>query len=266
MDGGLEIFVHGNHRQNTPSCICGSSIRLCVRFCQFWHAAYGSPAVSTFVSAIDNNFIRVPGLTAAKVRRNPPNSLATAYGHLHATRKGLNSTKKSHLTPKPTTISDDSCETIEEQRERRVWWKVDEIRTGRAHSDTAGALPIRGRKSGTLYQCIFYHEDSNLIHVETTKSRSGPDLLAALQRAVTFSSERGAAPVLIRMDNECAAVTKVWLKATTIELELTPVAHHRTNKAERAISTWKDHFIATLATTDPKSPLSLWEDYVNKQN
>jgi hypothetical protein len=64
-------------------------------FVNFWHAAYGSPAVSTFVSAIDNNFIRVPGLTAAKVRRNPPNSLATAYGQLHAFRKGLHSTKKT---------------------------------------------------------------------------------------------------------------------------------------------------------------------------
>ena len=200
--------------------------------------------MSTFVSAIDNNFIRVPGLTAAKVRRNPPNSLATAYGHLHATRKGLNSTKKNHLTPKPTPISDDSCETILEQRERRIWWKVDEVQAGRAYSDTTGALPVRGRKTGALYQCIFYHEDSNVIHVETTKSRSGPDLLAALQRAVTFFSERGTSPALIRMDNECAAVTKEWLKSTTIQLELTPVAHHRTNKAERAISTWKDHFIA----------------------
>jgi len=233
-------------------------------FVNFWHAAYGSPAVSTFVSAIDNNFIRVPGLTAAKVRRNPPNSLATAYGHLHATRKGLNSTKKNHPTAKPTTTSDDSSEIIADQRERRVWWKVDEIKTGRAHSDTTGALPVRGRKSGALYQCIFYHEDSNVIHIETTKSRSGPDLLAALQRAVTFFSERGAAPVLIRMDNECAAVTKAWLKSTAIELELTPVDHHRTNKAERAISTWKDHFIAVLATTDPNSPLSLWEDYVEQ--
>ncbi len=246
--------------------IAGQVVRLdtAADFVNFWHAAYGSPAVSTFLFAIDNNFIRVPGLTSAKVRRNPPNSLATALGHLHATRKGIKSTKKDQLIARSVPISDDSCETIQEQRERRIWWKVDEICTGRAHSDTTGALPVSGRKTGALYQCIFYHEDSNVIHVETTKSRSGPDLLAALQRAVSFFSERGAAPVLIRMDNECAAVTKTWLKATAIELELTPVAHHRTNKAERAISTWKDHFISVLATTDPNSPLILWEDYVEQ--
>ena len=45
------------------------------------------------------------------------------------------------------------------------------------------------------------------------------------------------------MDNEFADVTKNWLETTPIKLELTPVAQHRTNKAERAISTWKDHFL-----------------------
>ena len=80
-------------------------------FVNFWHAAYGSPAVSTFLSAIDKGFIRVPGLTSAKVRRHPPNSLATAYGHLHATRKGLKSTKKMPHK----VISDDNCEETGKQ-------------------------------------------------------------------------------------------------------------------------------------------------------
>jgi hypothetical protein len=237
-------------QENTSGNCAGQAVRLdtAADFVNFWHAAYGSPAVSTFLSAIDNNFIRVPGLTSAKVRRNPPNSLATAYGHLHATRKGIKSTKNVPLISTP--ISDDNSETIKQPRERRIWWKVDEVRTGRAHSDTTGALPVSGRK-GANYQCIFYHEDSNVIHIETSKSRSGTDLLAALQRAVKFFSDNGAAPLLVRMDNECATATKEWLKKAPIKLELTPVAQHRTNKAERAISTWKDHFIAVLATTDP---------------
>jgi hypothetical protein len=66
------------------------------------------------------------------------------------------------------------------------------------------------------------------------------------------------------MDNECADGTKNWLATTSIKLELTPVAQHCTNKAERAISTWKDYFIATQATTDPDCPLSLWEDFVEQ--
>ncbi len=251
--------------QDIPNQLAMPAVRLdtAADVVNFWHAAFGSPAISTFLSAIDKEFIRIPGLTSAKVRRHPPNSLATAYGHLHATRKGIKSTKK---VP-PNNSSDESCEkVIKQSRDRRIWWKVDEVRTGRTHSDTTGALPVRGRKTGALYQCIFYHEDSNIIHVETTKSRSGQDLLAALQRAIKFFSDRGAAPLLVRMDNECATVTKEWLsqKSTPISLELTPVSQHRTNKAERAISTWKDHFIAVLATTDPNSPVSLWEDYIEQ--
>ena len=123
------------------------------------------------------------------------------------------------------------------QRERRVWCQVDDVRVGRAHSDATGALPQRGRTSAQ-YQIVFYHEDSNIIHVETSKSCTGNDLFAALQRAVQFFSDYGAPPILIRiMDNECAAVTKSWLATTPIMLELTPVATHRTNKAERTIGT-----------------------------
>ena len=251
-----------------PSAASVVRLDSAAEFVKFWHAAYGSPAVSTFISAIDKSFIRVPGLTSTKVRRHPPDSLATAYGHLHATRKGLRSTKKkapSPVTPTNITASDDNVEPISssQPQERRVWFQVHDVRAGRTHSDATGALPQRGR-SGVLYQIIFYHEDSNVIHVETTKSRSGPDLLAALQRAVKFFTDRGAPPLLVRMDNECADVTKNWLETTPIKLELTPVAQHRTNKAERAISTWKDHFIATLATTDPDCPLSLWEDFVEQ--
>ncbi len=66
------------------------------------------------------------------------------------------------------------------------------------------------------------------------------------------------------MDNECADGTKNWLATTSIKLVLTSVAQQRTEKTERAISTWKDHFIATLATTDPNCSLSLWEDFVEQ--
>ena len=117
-------------------------------FVNFWHAAFGSPAVSTFISAIDNAFIRVPGLTAAKVRRHPPNSVATAYGHLHATRQGIRSTKKmSKLILPSASTSDESSESISEPNEQRIWCQVHDVR-GRAHSDATGALPVRGRSRG----------------------------------------------------------------------------------------------------------------------
>ena len=244
---------------NTRGETASAAIRLdsAADFVNFWHAAFGSPAVSTFISAIDKTFIRVPGLTAAKVRRHPPNSVATAYGHLHATRQGIQSTKKTPalVQLKNEASIDESSHLSSEPPEQRVWCRVHDIR-GRTHSDATGALPVRGR-SGALYQIVFFHEDSNYIHVETSKSRKGPDLLTALQQAMNFFAKRGAPPLIVRMDNECAKDTKTWLATTQMQLELTPVSQHRTNKAERAIATWKDHFIATLATVDPNCPLSL---------
>ena len=98
-----------------------------VDFVNFWHAAFGSPAVSTFLSAIDNSFIRVPGLTAAKVRRHPPNAVATAYGHLHATRQGIKSTKKIPAPILSESISDESSEPTSELPEQRIWCRVHDV-------------------------------------------------------------------------------------------------------------------------------------------
>ena len=144
------------------------------------------PAVSTFIAAIDKGFIRVPGLTAAKVRRHTPNSVATAYGHLHATRQGIKSTKRKPppLTYTKPAVSDDNIEEIFATRERRVWCQVDDVRVGRTHSDATGALLQRGR-TGALYQIVFYHEDSNIIHVEMSKSRTAK----RLARRIATSSE-----------------------------------------------------------------------------
>ena len=66
------------------------------------------------------------------------------------------------------------------------------------------------------------------------------------------------------MDNEISALMETWLDDSVIELELTPVAQHRTNRAERTIRTWKRHFIATLAGIDPECPLALWEDFIEQ--
>ena len=46
---------------------------------------------------------------------------------------------------------------------------------------------------------------------------------------------------------------------TSIDFQLTPVGLHRRNKAERAIQTFKNHFMAGLCSVDPDFPLHLWD-------
>ena len=99
-------------------------------FVNFWHAAYGSPAASTFVGAIDNGYIRVPGLSSAKVRRHLPNTIATAHGHLTATRKGIQSTKpKKQSTTIP--LSDTAIPEVPLSSDKRLWVQIDDVKSGR---------------------------------------------------------------------------------------------------------------------------------------
>ena len=49
------------------------------------------------------------------------------------------------------------------------------------------------------------------------------------------------------------------LSDKNIAIQYCPPGQHRANSAERSIQTFKNHAIATLATTDPTFPLALWD-------
>ncbi len=60
------------------------------------------------------------------------------------------------------------------------------------------------------------------------------------------------------MDNECVADIKQWLTKTAgITPELTHVSAHRRNRAERAILTWRNHFIAMFVGIDPECTVTM---------
>ena len=48
------------------------------------------------------------------------------------------------------------------------------------------------------------------------------------------------------------------------DYQLVPPGIHRRNSAERAIRTWKNHFIAGLPSVDPNFPLNLWDRLVEQ--
>jgi hypothetical protein len=47
-----------------------------------------------------------------------------------------------------------------------------------------------------------------------------------------------------------------------MDIHLVPPHNHRVNAAERAIATFKEHFISALATVDKNCPLQLWDDFL----
>ena len=196
----------------------------------FWHRTFGSPSTSTFIDAISKGWVQIPGVTANLVRRHPPNPVETSLGHLHSTRQGIRSTKIQD----PNVLRSTALNASQEPNNPQIFSTVYEC-TGRIYSDAAGRFPIKSLHN-KQYMIIFFSEDTNYIHIETVCSRSGPELLAAFQRAVTFFSKRNCPINFARMDNECSAATREWAESEHIAIELVPPGKHRTNDPNLEVS------------------------------
>ena len=66
------------------------------------------------------------------------------------------------------------------------------------------------------------------------------------------------------MDNEILGELQAALTTDDYIIQLVPPKNHKKNAAERAIQTFKNHFLAGLALLPPDFPLSSW-DYLLKQ-
>ena len=53
---------------------------------------------------------------------------------------------------------------------------------------------------------------------------------------------------------------KKYMKLSDIDFQLVPPHNHMRNSAERAIRTFKEHFIAILCSTDKNFPLQQWDE------
>jgi hypothetical protein len=129
--------------------------------------------------------------------------------------------------------------------------------TGQIFSDQTSRFPITSSR-GNKYIMVIYDYDSNAILTEPLTSRTEMELLRAYTKIHSFLTERGLKPVMQKLDNEAPGKLQTFMQQKDVSFQLVPPRQHRRNAAERAITTWKDHFVATLATTDLAFPLHLW--------
>ena len=248
----------------------------------FYHAAMFSPPLPTWCKAIDSGFLSTwPGLTAAQIRRNPPQSEATIKGHLHAQRSNIRSTKIYRAAnslqnedtkimnllpplppsmgpyPVPPTLVPHHTQNTQINNQHDVFVTCHEL-TGKTFSDQTGRF-ICPSTCGNNYIFLLYNYDSNSIHVEPIQSRSKHQLLGAFTKISNFLKTKGFQPRMHHLDNEISQIFKDHLNQNNIDYQLTPVGLHRRNLAERAIQTFKNHFLAGLCSTNPDFPLALWD-------
>ena len=222
----------------------------------FLHACAGYPALSTWCKAIDaGHYATWPNLTSELVRKHPPQSKPMVKGHLDQQRQGIQSTKKVQQDEPITDIQIPLHK--QEPRTHAQFVQVVEI-SGQVYTDQTGRFPIPST-SGAVYLMILYDYDSNAIRAEPMKSREASEMAQAYQRHHDYLTKRGLRPKLQILDNEISKTFADLLDALEVDYQLAPPHSHRRNAAERAIRTFKAHFIAILCGVDPEFPLYLWD-------
>jgi hypothetical protein len=144
------------------------------------------------------------------------------------------------------------------QRTHQCFTAVFQPSSGQIHSDQTGKFVVASSASNN-YVLVVFDYDSNSILVEPMRSRTGPCILTAFQTVHAGLVAAGLRPQLHRLDNECSAALKTFLHEADIDYRLVPPRLHRRNAAERAIHTFKNHFIAGFCSIDKNFPLHLWD-------
>ena len=60
------------------------------------------------------------------------------------------------------------------------------------------------------------------------------------------------------MDNETSAEIQEFIRGRKVDVQFAPPEMHRQNAAERGVRTWKNHFIASLASLPADFPIANW--------
>jgi hypothetical protein len=91
------------------------------------------------------------------------------------------------------------------------------------------------------------------------KSRSASEWVEAYDHIHQELTAKGFKPKLQTLDNEASAALKNFFTPNDVEYQLVPPHCHLRKAAERAIRTFKEHFVAGLSSVDPTFPLHLWD-------
>eukprot|EP00978_Attheya_sp_CCMP212_P008992 scaffold21179_cov47-Attheya_sp.AAC.3 len=245
----------------------------------FYHATMFLPTISTWCRASDAGHLTTwPELTSKQVRQHLPASRAMLKGHLDQTRSNARSTKTyateaaanitetiNNPTVPPVCVEETQAESHPPQdsailpgsKTHAMFAAVHDAR-GQIYTDQPGRFLV-ALSSGNLYILILYDYDSNYIHAEPMPSRSKQSILMAYKKAIAILIKAGLRPKLQRLDNEASAVLQEFMSDEQIDFQLVPPHIHRRNAAERAIWTFKNHFIAGLCSTDENFRLHLWD-------
>ena len=191
-----------------------------------------------------------PGSQKTAIKNNPP------YLGIQQPQKGLRSTQENIMHQYLDPEHDQFPQSTQSENTNLVFFKTVDL-ARKFYTYQTGRFPVTSSK-GNKYILFAYHFDSNTIHAEPLKTRSVLDLTEAYQKLHSLLTNRFLRPHLHILYNECPTVLKTFMREVNEKFQLVLHRIHRRNSAERAIRTFKEHFIAGLSSTHKDFPLHIW--------
>ena len=214
---------------------------------RYLHADAGFPTKATWLNSIHNmNYLTWTLITVKNVNRHFPESEENQKGHMRNQRQGVPSTKAPHPATKPTP----------EDKKRDVFTNFYDPK-GTMYTDQTGKS-THWLSSGKKYQMIPHEIDENPTWIETMKNKTEGEMILAWSRALERMKDQGILRTHQVPENEISTSYIQDIKQTSIIFQLVPSYDHQHNLAEKAIQTWKYHFIGAMSGTAAAFPSHLW--------
>jgi hypothetical protein len=135
---------------------------------------------------------------------------------------------------------------------------------GQLYTDLNRKFPVISSK-GNWYVMVCYVFDCNYVKVVPMKSRSAFEWVKSYYIIHQELTSKGFKPKLQTLDNEASLALKHFFTTHGVEYQLVPPHCHRRNAAERAILTFKEHFVAGLVQLTQISHCICGKDCYRKQ-
>jgi hypothetical protein len=210
-----------------------------------------SPTKSALLQAVKNgHLVTWPGLTVVAIHKHLKLTTATAMGHMNERRQNIRSTSKTPIEDVPTTDKNLGKKT------HLVYAVL--VDQGQLYTDLTENFSVRSSK-GNSYIMVCYIYDCNYVKVAPMNSLSASEWVKACDHIHQEPTAKGFKPKLQTLDNKAFAALKHFFTANDMEYQLVPTHCRPHNAAERAIQTFKEHFVAGISSVDPTFPFHLWD-------
>ena len=226
----------------------------------FLACAFNTP-IDTFQKAkLKGNLHSWPGIDELNFRKLLDINEATAKGHMHQERQNLQSTKNKIIHDDMFPGDTDTIRKYEYMYSITTMTPKDTT-----YGDLTGRFPCKSTQ-GNQYVMVVYDYNANVIWGRAIKNRQAATITSAWKELRDMFTVVGHRPTHYVMDNKINGDLRDAIKKENMQLQLTPPNIHRRNAAERAIQTWKNHFLSGLATCHPQFPVREWDRLIPQAN